>query len=74
VTLPEFNIDEALKGATLPNVLQLFEGEGAPVKANLYERYAESEEDTFKDTFFLIASNRLPDWAFERDYPILYRD
>ena len=60
VCIPEFNIDVALEGATFPDVLQLFEGAGAPIKPNLYRGYAETSEETFEKTFFLMASNRLP--------------
>ena len=72
--VPEFNIDHALWGTSLPDVLQLFEGEGAPIKKNLYKAYAEDDEDTLANTFFLLASNRLPDWHDSDKYPGLYKD
>jgi len=74
VVVPEFNVDLALRGARLPEVLQLFEGAGAAFKSNLYERFAETKEATFAGTFFLLASNRIPEWAVQKDYPELYRD
>ena len=55
-------MDVALEGDNLPNVLELFEGIGGSVKANLYERY----ELKFDGVFFLVASNKLPKWAVYR--------
>ena len=46
----------ALDAENLTNTLQLFEGDGGAVKANLYEKY----ELKFQNVFFLIASNSLP--------------
>ena len=51
-------MDVVLDKDNRSNVLQLFEGEGGAVKGNLYERY----ELRFENVFFLIASNRLPNW------------
>ena len=59
ICFQEFNLDLALKSETLPLVLQLFEGDNAPVKGNLYERY----EQRYQSTLWLIASNKLPKWA-----------
>jgi len=74
VVFPEFNINDALDRGTLPNVLQLFEGEGAPLKPNLYQAYATSEADTFKNTYFLCASNRLPEWCQQSKHPKQYKE
>jgi len=68
ICFQEFNLDLALKSETLPLVLQLFEGDNAPVKGNLYERY----EQRYRDTLWLIASNKLPKWADSVAYPRLF--
>ena len=49
-------------------VLQLFEGDNAPIKGNLYERY----EQKYQNTLWLIASNKLPKWADREAYPRLF--
>ena len=46
----------------LPNILQLFEGDGAPVQSNLYERIPEEGAGRFEKTIFIVASNKLPFW------------
>jgi len=49
-------------------------GEGAAIKPNLYQPYAEKEEDTFANTFFLLASNRLPEWCQESKFSKKYKE
>lgn len=74
VVFPEFNVDLALGDGRLPDVLQLFEGEGAAIKPNLYRPYAETTEESFADTFFLLASNRFPEWACQSKFPQKYAE
>ena len=53
----------------MPTILEMFEGAGASVKGNLYEPYYWG----FQNTFFILASNKLPTWSIQRENPHLYR-
>ena len=59
-TCEEFNFHIALSESNFDKTLQLFEGRGAYIKGNLYVKY---EPKLFEETFFIIASNRLPEMA-----------
>lgn len=63
VLVPEFNVEDALKGDNLPNILQLFEGVGAPMQPNLFEKLPEEGGKRWAKTVFVVASNKLPFWS-----------
>ena len=72
-TSHEFNVDALFQSSNLPSILQLFEGKGAVLQSQLFGELGHRHEGTF----FLLASNRLPDWgATSSDgtplHPILY--
>lgn len=63
ILISEFNVEDALKGANLPNILQLFEGAGAAMQPNLYEKLPEEGGKRWAETIFVVASNKLPYWS-----------
>ena len=61
-TCEEFAWRHALDGDMLDKTLQLLEGRGGDIRNNFYTKYTPKQ---YKHTFFLVASNQLPDMASE---------
>ena len=63
ILVPEFNVEDALKGDHLPNILQLFEGVGSAMQPNLFEKVRDEGSKRWAKTIFVVASNKLPFWS-----------
>lgn len=59
-TCEEFAWHHAMNGDMLDKTLQLFEGRGGDIRNNFYTKYTPKQ---FKQTFFIVSSNSLPEMA-----------